>query len=353
MGVVDTCCINKNNGAELSEAINSMYRWYRNADVCYNYLDDVKCGSFHPQRESDKEHIELWIAVDYNPGWTPLLESFKKSKWFTRGWTLQELLAPVKSQFYDNSWRLIAGRAYLAKQINEATGIAEKFLWGPAEVREQYIASACVAKKMNWLTRRKTSRAEDMTYCMLGLLGISMPLLYGEGEKAFLRLQMQIISTTDDESIFAWGLPGHGSLKHEHLGDGMLALRPSCFVGSDRVEIYRESERVVDRLPYAMTNRGLQLNVVPDLSEVPDLEYKLELNCYERSENDPYNDRKRPIEILLTKPSSSARLWKRDSSVVLPNPKSKPRNQGGSHLVLNVFQPRDIHEFYYWDPGRD
>ena len=80
---VDTYYINKYNGAELSEAINSMYRWYRDANVCYNYLDDVKCGSFDPQRESDKEHIELWIAVDYNPSWTPLLESFKKSKWFT------------------------------------------------------------------------------------------------------------------------------------------------------------------------------------------------------------------------------------------------------------------------------
>ena len=204
---------------------------------------------------------------------------------------------------------------------------------------------------MNWLTRKETSRAEDMAYCMLGLLSISMPLLYGEGEKAFLRLQMQIVSTTDDESIFAWGLLGHGYLKHEHPDDGMLALRPSCFAGSDRVEIYRESERVADRLPYAMTNTGLQFKVVPDPGEVPDLEYKLELNCYESSENDPYNDIKWPIEILLTKPSSSARLWKRDSSVVLPDPRSKPRNQGGSHLVLNAFQPRDIHDFYRWYPG--
>jgi Heterokaryon incompatibility protein (HET) len=121
---VDTCCINKESGAELSEAINSIYRWYRQAGVCYNYLDDVDCDSFGVKDERQK--------VRFNPHWVGLLESVKKSEWSTRGWTLQELLAPRNSHFYDKHWVFVARRDYIAEAISQATGIETDSLTGDA-----------------------------------------------------------------------------------------------------------------------------------------------------------------------------------------------------------------------------
>ena len=147
-----------------------MYQWYRNIpEVCYAYLGDV--------RDGDKLHHAL-----------------RKSNWFTRGWTLQELLAPSTVVFFDQNWNHIGTKGSLEEVISKITGI-DDFI---------NFETACVAQKMSWASQRETTRVEDMAYCLLGLFNVNMPPLYGEGEKAFMRLQMEILKTSDDESIFAW-----------------------------------------------------------------------------------------------------------------------------------------------------
>ncbi|KAG7284567.1 hypothetical protein NEMBOFW57_010945 [Staphylotrichum longicolle] len=176
---IDTCCIDKSDITELSEAINSMFRWYEHAHVCYAYLSDVP-----PMRPASK-HPWKW--------------SFRSSRWFTRGWTLQELLAPTFLEFLDRDWNLIGSREEWAAEVERATGI---------EVKQLANFQPCsIATKLSWAAKRQTTRVEDRAYSLLGLLGINMPLIYGEGERAFIRLQHELIRSSNDESIFAWGDP--------------------------------------------------------------------------------------------------------------------------------------------------
>ncbi|KAH8600121.1 heterokaryon incompatibility protein-domain-containing protein [Bisporella sp. PMI_857] len=168
---IDSCCIDKSSSAELSEAINSMFRWYQDALVCYVYLSDVP-GAFNATHSS----------------------AFQKSAWFKRGWTLQELLAPETVIFFDQDWIEIGTKATLEDELISITKITHLFDF----------SEACIAQKMSWAAKRKTSRVEDEAYCLMGIFGINMPILYGEGEKAFLRLQQEIIKMSADESIFAW-----------------------------------------------------------------------------------------------------------------------------------------------------
>jgi hypothetical protein len=186
---VDTCCIDKRSSAELSEAINSMWKWYRSARYCVAYLADV------PSFLSGQEEVFC---------------RFKTSKWFTRGWTLQELLAPNLILFCNVAWEQFGlkhdSMAYgevLTDIIASVTGIPNECLQRPGIAR-----GACFAQKLSWASQRQTTRGEDVVYCLLGLLDVNMPLLYGEGlEKAFFRLQKEFIQDSDDESIFLWDRP--------------------------------------------------------------------------------------------------------------------------------------------------
>lgn len=155
-----------------------MYKWYRKSAVCYAFLEDVEPPS---RRRVNRDQ-------------------FKSSRWFTRGWTLQELLAPLDLRFYSHGWSLLGDRTALADLVTQATGIERRFLLYTAD-------HASAAKKMSWAAHRNTSRIEDIAYCLMGLFGVNMPLLYGEGNKAFVRLQQEIARTTGDHSIFAWGKP--------------------------------------------------------------------------------------------------------------------------------------------------
>lgn len=172
------CCIDKTSSAELSEAINSMFSWYQNAAVCYAYLSDVPKSTDVSAAES----------------------SFSKSRWFTRGWTLQELIAPCNLVFFSMDWHTLGTKIELSSRISSITGIERKFLSGKS------LELASAAKIMSWAALRKTSRVEDIAYCLLGLFDINMPLIYGEGKKAFRRLQEEIMtSRSEDHSLFAWG----------------------------------------------------------------------------------------------------------------------------------------------------
>jgi hypothetical protein len=197
---IDTCCIDKTSSAELSEAINSMYKWYKDANVCYAYLDDVAGG----------------VVFDE--------QAFKMSRWFTRGWTLQELIAPKFVEFYAADWTEIGTKCSLLKLIMDVTGIQ-----GPV-LRGNEPSTCNVAQRMSWGSQRVTTRPEDMAYCLMGLFDVNMPPLYGEGgPKAFIRLQEEIMRTTDDYTLFAWRYHRGENPEKYRQGRGMLAGSPADF----------------------------------------------------------------------------------------------------------------------------
>ncbi|KIM56634.1 hypothetical protein SCLCIDRAFT_29474 [Scleroderma citrinum Foug A] len=175
---VDTCCIDKRSSAELSEAINSMYRWYENSSICYAYLHDVYGSSFPTARDAESK------------GWP---------EWFSRGWTLQEMIAPRDVQFFNRDWHPIGDKRTLAPILEDITRV-------PQHILKEGLSSnrPCVAQIMSWAANRTTTRVEDRAYSLMGLLDVNMPMLYGEGKMAFHRLQLEIIRSSNDQSIFAW-----------------------------------------------------------------------------------------------------------------------------------------------------
>jgi len=243
---VDTCCIDKRSSAELSEAINSMYRWYENAEVCYAYLHDVSASSFPTAR--DEERYPKF------KGWP---------EWFSRGWTLQELIAPSNVQFLNKDWQSIGYKRTLAPTLRSITGIPEHIL-----VHGLRGNRPCVAQIMSWAAYRTTTRVEDRAYSLMGLLDVNMPMLYGEGKKAFHRLQLEIIRASNDQSIFAW-------YKDTMQPGSILADGPSDFQSCGRMELMDHGEfiqflkkevpkdeldSIEDRLgTFSITNRGIQI----------------------------------------------------------------------------------------------
>jgi hypothetical protein len=169
---VDTCCIDKSNAVELQEAINSMFRWYQNAVNCYVYLSDV---STKKRKASD-------LSTEYT--WEP---AFRSSKWFTRGWTLQVLIAPTSVEFFSKEHELLGDKRRLERQIHEITGIPLSALQGTP------MSHFNIEDRLIWVGTRQTTHKEDRAYSMLGICNIYMPLIYGEGEKnAFRRLRKEL-----------------------------------------------------------------------------------------------------------------------------------------------------------------
>lgn len=226
---IDSCCIDKSSSAELSEAINSMFKWYERARLCYAYLSDVDGKLNQP-------------------------EQLERSAWFTRGWTLQELLAPRIVIFFDRHWSDIGSKRSLGDLLSRITGIRD--MWD--------YRSCCIAEKMSWAAQRRTTRVEDEAYSLMGLFDVNMPLLYGEGEKAFQRLQQEILKSSDDESLFAWySMEDNGTI---------LASSPRSFAGSSGIrkaignegfsarqsvrEFFRSGEQ-----PATFSNKGLRLSL--------------------------------------------------------------------------------------------
>lgn len=175
---IDTCCIDKTSSSELSEAINSMFRYYALSKVCYAYLSDVTSDC--PLQE--------------------LFSDFWRSLWHTRGWTLQELLAPRLVIFLSRDWEVLGTKAELAGVLERITGIPKSVLW-----LEEELADISIARRMSWAAKRKTTRPEDEAYCLMGIFGVNMPTLYGEGQNAFQRLQEEIMKQSPDTTMFAWG----------------------------------------------------------------------------------------------------------------------------------------------------
>jgi hypothetical protein len=242
---VDTCCIDKKSSAELSEAINSMYAWYAEAAACYAYLSDVQTSDDVQSEDS----------------------MFRRSRWFTRGWTLQELIAPRFVDFFDTTWKFVGTKLTLSNLLHEITGVSLDSL------RTRGLRGISIAQKMSWAASRQTTRKEDIAYCLLGLFNVNMPLLYGEGGKAFLRLQQEIIKTSPDHTIFAWRRPDDTTA---YRSQSVFAASPAFFNDSFRFipgisqvqptilssffEGFLPASHVASR-PFQITNLGLQIHL--------------------------------------------------------------------------------------------
>ncbi|KAF7622997.1 hypothetical protein AFLA_010310 [Aspergillus flavus NRRL3357] len=225
---IDTCCINKESSAELSEAINSMFRWYESAGRCYAYLRDVS---------PDNNQSDLSTKV-------------RNSVYFKRGWTLQELIAPSDVRFLADDWSEIGSRESWCTLIHSITNIDESILRGSAQ-----LSDFSIARRMSWASGRKTTRVEDIAYCLMGIFHVNMPLLYGEGEKAFIRLQEEIMRESADQTLFAWG----ARESFDRSATGLLARSPADFKHSgDFVPFYFSKK---DSAPFSITNRGIKLHL--------------------------------------------------------------------------------------------
>jgi hypothetical protein len=168
---IDTCCIDKRNAVELATAINSMFRWYQKAERCYVYLSDVSIRDEGQRGQS-------------NPAWEA---AFRRSRWFTRGWTLQELIAPTLVDFYSLEGERLGSKLSLEEIVHDITGISRNALRGDA------LSNFRIDERMSWAEHRDTTLEEDKAYCLLGIFDVSMSLIYGEGrEKAFRRLQQKV-----------------------------------------------------------------------------------------------------------------------------------------------------------------
>jgi hypothetical protein len=162
---VDTCCIDKTNSAEVTEAINSMFSWYQNASRCYVYLADVSEHGFN------KDSV-----------------IFRKSRWFTRAWTLQELLAPKSVEFFSKEGGKLGDKITLAHRLHDITGIPITALDGSST-----LAQFSIADRFSWAAHRDATLKEDSAYSLLGIFDVQMPIIYGEGrDYAFMRLEDQI-----------------------------------------------------------------------------------------------------------------------------------------------------------------
>lgn len=237
---IDTCCIDKTSSAELQEAVNSMFKWYLNSSICFAYLEDVPS---RVDKSTDAGVGDDWIS---------------KSRWFTRGWTLQELVAPRSLVFYTESWESLGTRTSHASLISTRTGIDEGILIETTYGSLQHdLSGRSVASRMSWAAFRETTRPEDIAYCLLGIFDVNMPLLYGEGEKkAFHRLQEEILKNSDDQSLLAW-TPRWFEKGHTKNLCGPLAEHPFEF---------RNASNIVP-LPgvpdtYSLTSSGLRIELL-------------------------------------------------------------------------------------------
>jgi hypothetical protein len=281
-----------------------MFNWYKRAQVCYAYLSDVASASQNPS-DTDSD--------------------FRLSKWFTRGWTLQELLAPINLAFFNRDWVEIGTKKSLKDEISLITRNLIQF------------DRASVAQKMSWASRRITKRTEDSAYCLMGIFDVNMPPLYGEGNKAFLRLQLEILNTTHDESIFAWELLDGGICR-----GGLLAEDVGAFKNSgDIIENLRQSARE----PAVMTSRGLHVKFESFRKERRPSQrhrrYLMPLRCLRKSRLVSGSDTV-VGEVIALEISDPYSIWRRLERIVIWENSDSQRRPDLSSLY---FKPNLYHEY--------
>ncbi|KAE9364092.1 HET-domain-containing protein [Stipitochalara longipes BDJ] len=289
---IDTCCIDKSSSAELSETINSMFEWYKGSEICYAYLADVSSERWSPDYPRD--------AV------------ISESRWFTRGWTLQELIAPKEVIFIDKDWKRLGTRTSLKDKIESITKVADTVLDGAS------LDTIAAAAKMSWASGRVTTRPEDIAYCLLGLFNVNMPLLYGEGkEKAFIRLQEEFLKNSDDESIFAWRTSREESQVKPYWS--LLASTPDPFEHCGGLRRPRFVSRLEGQ-PTMITNRGIrvEMSLAPFRGDASGTIFLAVLDCIHHS---------KMVAIILQRLSDLEVQYARIAPEVLPE------------IAMGLFQP--------------
>lgn len=314
---VDSCCIDKSSSAELSEAINSMFKWYEASEVCFVYLEDVPTGMDPFPHDS----------------------AFRKSRWWTRGWTLQELLAPHHTIFYDSAWERVftpeMGKGHFKKialplrpeyevkrprrfsedrmqiqpviqqirygLLTEITGIPS-----PVLLKELSLSKVSAACKFSWASQRMTTRIEDKAYCLMGILGVNMPLLYGEGDRAFVRLQEVVISSSDDISPLAWGYDLAWETIEELGYDNILAKSPTAFRGYPK-SYYQYVQRPLNTHS-TVTGHGLHIEL-PLL--LIDARNKVWIAIVEENLNETHNNSRSTALVLRQKSVQGTHIFER------------------------------------------
>ncbi|KAK1240206.1 hypothetical protein MKX08_007648 [Trichoderma sp. CBMAI-0020] len=235
-----------------------MFKWYERSIECYVYISDFS----HPGINAEPQEKQ------------PALQRYVQSRWFTRGWTLQELLAPPSVRFFDSTWLEFGDKISLREQISVATGISQEVLIDSAIDVHRAMNFTSIAQRMSWASRRTTTKEEDIAYCLLGIFDVNMPLLYGEGPKAFQRLQEEIMKRSDDQSILAWGF----NLEDSSLWSVSTALArsPQDFRNCGGIA---SRGAAASRDGFSMSQRGLRLDlpVFGDLNN-GDILYCI-LNC--------------------------------------------------------------------------
>ncbi|KAI1736806.1 heterokaryon incompatibility protein-domain-containing protein [Xylaria scruposa] len=316
---VDTCCIDKTSSAELSEAINSMFSWYKNSKICFVYLSDYTADelslSEYSRYSSDK----------------------KTRNWFTRGWTLQELIAPSNIIFCNRSWSFLGTKESLHDILVAITQI-------DAEVLQNVdrLPTVHVGRRMSWTSKREATRIEDLAYCLLGIFDVTMPLLYGEGSRAFLRLQQEISRSTNDLTLFAWQQDS-SRLGQTTQFSGIFAHSPGEFQYCRNLRV--PYERLQLEIEFTHTNRGLRVdrNLTLDDRETGVLagnrsrrDLIMGLDCIELSERT--NSKPQWVGIRLRKIGATyVRMWPKDLYYVASRTwRSNPAEGGIAYIVTSL-----------------
>ncbi|KAM7204243.1 Heterokaryon incompatibility protein (HET) domain containing protein [Naviculisporaceae sp. PSN 640] len=265
---IDTCCIDKTSSTELSEAINSMFSWYRNSTICF---------------------IHLAAIADERTALDPDIDDLANYRWFYRGWTLQELIAPTNATFIGQKWEFLGTKRTLLNRLAKVTGIDTSVLKDVGN-----LPSIPVARRLSWAAGRKTTRREDLAYCLLGLFNVHMPLIYGEGDKAFFRLQEAIAHSTSDLSMFAWQQKDLStSVPLSSTYSGIFAHSPDEFRHCN--QIFVPQEKLSRNVSFVLTNMGLRLDsgifvtvnsdgASPHSSIPAASDILMGLDCFEKSE---------------------------------------------------------------------
>lgn len=248
-----------------------MFKWYQEAAVCYVYLPDLE--------EDDGRDIHDVLKLT-------------KYKWFRRGWTLQELIASRHIQFYDRSWKLRGNKASLRQMLYAITKIDEKVL-----ADSSLLPTIPVARRMSWAAKRQTTREEDLAYCLFGIFNVHLPLIYGEGTRAFIRLQEAIAQDNNDLSLFAWTAHDKRFVGLKYRG--LMAESPREFKRYSHIKSALGPAWQNDE--YTITNKGIRLTATVIESEIDGMkDYLLGLQCYD-GRNQLANGQHNPVFIRLVR----------------------------------------------------
>lgn len=282
---VDTCCVDRESSAALSEAINSMFRWYKLSSFCFVHLHDLEREASSPRSKK---------AGDSDP-----VQEITESLWFTRGWTLQELIAPEVVEFYDRGWCFRGDKSLLRQKIAARTGIDIAVLED-----SEALSTVPVGRRMSWASERETTRVEDLAYCLLGIFGVNMPVIYGEGASAFVRLQEEIVKTSNDLSLFAWTAQIGSKDDHRALVSwkqefrGLFARSPAEFRSCRTIKT--AEDQIAPMREFVIANNGC-VRFEARLAWAHSDDGVFALDCSDGSTSKDHRERRLGIYLMRTK----------------------------------------------------